>query len=792
MKLKSLPKDLEETYARILTDIPEDYHEDALTALKWLTFSGRPLMLDELVEALLLSPSRQPAYNPENRLSDPYDIMQILPGLVSISTNTKLSKEEIRLAHFSVKEYLMSETIRHGPTSYFGTDLIAASQFLTEACLAYVLHYTTAKERINSAEDLNSFPLLYYACRYWYVHVKVIMDEGQLLSDSRASTNLLSMQLLESDSARRSWLMVHRPDMVKKKPFPSYVYPNELGSALYYTACLGFIDAVKGLIDHEQPCNRARVVNALGGCYGLPLCAAAASGHVDICRSLIQHGADIEKEGSAHKHRGTGTALGLAARFGRETTVKMLLENGANVEGNSSFYHGPAICAAAYNGHEHVVRLLLENGANVNGQGQDGKTSLHGAARGGHLGVVKVLLEHHADIEERNKYEETPLIRAAINDQAEMVGFLIEHNANIEAEDHQGFTALHRAVRHGRSAAFAMLLEKGAHLVTRGANGETLLHSAVTEDRIDMLRILLDLGMDLESQDHEGSTPLHEAASYDKESALLLLLDKGANMQSRDQKNQTPLHEAASKGNVSAMRTLISRGADLEAEDEYNRTPLHLAVMGGRENAARLLVSLGVNIEAPSSSGETPLFAAFYAPKNAESLVRLLLDNGASIEARTTGAPGFLGWTVLHTQRFGQFLQGILVLSSTEMAVSGPAEAQISDIELPDNGKLVRMLLDKGADVNATDARGFTPLGLVAGLGSQNTNVTEILKGNGGVVGKEMSDEEYSGHYIDSVRAWARILLHESRGNYALVADRTLFVRDVHRLHRSTAAMTSE
>ena len=728
-KLKSLPKDLEETYARILTEIHEDYREDALTALKWLTFSERPLMLDELVEALLLSPSRQPAYNPDYRLSNPHDIMQILPGLVSISTNTKCSREEIRLAHFSVKEYLMSEKLRREPTSYFGTDLTAASQFLTEACLAYILHYTTAKERTNSAEDLRLFPLLYYACRYWYVHMKVIMDEGQLLSDSPASTNLLSMQLLQSKSARRIWLMVHRPDMIKKKPFTSYVHPNELGSALYYTAYLGFTDAVKGLIDHEQPCNRAQIVNTLGGCYGLSLCAAAATGHVDICRILIQHGADIEKEGSDYKHRGSGTALGLAARFGRENTVKMLLENGANVEGNSGFYHGPAICAAAYNGHEHMVRLLLENGANVNGHGPDGKTSLHGAARGGHLGVVKVLLEHNADIEVRNRYNETPLIRAAINDQAEMVGFLIEQDANIESEDRQGLTALHRTVRHGRSAAFAMLLEKGAHLGTRDVNGETLLHSAVTRDGIDMLRILLGLGVDLESQDHEGLTPLHEAASYDKESALLVLLDKGANPQSKDNYGQTPLHKAASKGNVSAMRTLISRGADLEAKEEYDHTPLHLAVMRGRENAVRLLLSLGVNIEAPNSSGETPLFTAVYARKTSKNLVRLLLDNGASMEARTTGPPAFFeGWTVLH-----------------RAAIAG-------------DGNLVRMFLDKGLDVNATDATGLTPLGLAAACGLKDSDAIEELKRNGGAVGKEMSMEEYSRIFGDDALAWVKKL----------------------------------
>ena len=670
-------------------------------------------MLDELVEALLLSPSRQPAYDPEYRLSDPYDIMQILPGLVSISTNTKLSREEIRLAHFSVKEYLMSEKIQCEPTSYFGTNLVAANQFLAEACLVYILHSTTAKECTNSAEDLRLFPLLYYACRYWYVHMKAMMDERQLLSDSRASTKVLSTQLFQSDSAMRRWLIVHRPDMWKKKPFSSHVHPNELGSALYYAAYLGFRDAVRDLIDHEQPHNRARSVNSLGGCYGRPLCAAAATGHTDICEILIQHGADLEK-GVSDKHRGTGTPLGLAARFGRETTARLLIENGADVEGNSSFYHGPAICAAAYNGHEHIVRLLLEHGANVDGQGPDSKTSLHGAARGGHLGVVKVLLEHNADIEARNKYKETPLIRAAINDQTEVTEFLIKQDAKIEAEDHQGFTALHRTVRHGRSAAFAILLKKGAHLGTRGATGETLLHSAVTGDNKEMLDNLLSLGADLESQDYEGLTPLHLAASCDKESTPLVLLDKGANLQSKDKNGQTPLHKAALKGNVNVMRTLISKGADLEAEDQYNNRPLHLAAMGGKENAVRLLLYHDVNIEAPNSSGETPLFQAiFNTRKPLENLVRLLLENGASIEARVTGPPDCLkGWTVLHAAAFAG------------------------------NGNVVRMLLAKGADVNATDARGITPLGMAAARNAKDSDIIKELEQNGGVVGKEMEYRE--------------------------------------------------
>ena len=235
-----MPRDLEETYARIITEIQEDYRQDALTALKWLTFSGRPLMLLELVEALLLAPRRQPAFNAEDRLSDPHDIMHILPGLVSISFNKTFNLEEIRLAHFSVKEYMTSESIGLGPAAYFGTTFLAAHQFILESCIAYILHYVSAVERMNTVEDLRSFPLLRYACRYWYLHMKDIIDEDHLFLDHHPSTLTLLMQLLRSEAAMRSWRLVHRPDMLGYKPFRRSIHADEGGSSLYYMACLGF------------------------------------------------------------------------------------------------------------------------------------------------------------------------------------------------------------------------------------------------------------------------------------------------------------------------------------------------------------------------------------------------------------------------------------------------------------------------------------------------------------------------------------------------------------------------
>ena len=210
-KLKSLPKDLEETYARILLNIHEEYFEDAYTALRWLCYAERPLHLEELVEALLIVPGRDPPFNPEDRLSDPHGVLQILPGLVSVSANAETQTEEIRLAHFSVKEYLVGNRIMAGPTGAFGTTEVNAHQFITESCLVYILEYDQALDRSNSAKDLETFPLLEYACRFWYVHKRAFVSDDKTPTSRQANADGLLMQLLLSDSRTMDWLQVHRP-----------------------------------------------------------------------------------------------------------------------------------------------------------------------------------------------------------------------------------------------------------------------------------------------------------------------------------------------------------------------------------------------------------------------------------------------------------------------------------------------------------------------------------------------------------------------------------------------------
>lgn len=104
--------------------------------------------------------------------------------------------------------------------------------------------------------------------------------------------------------------------------------------------------------------------------------------------------------------------------------------------------HSPTlIIPAASNGQEAAVRILLDEGANIEVSDDYGNTPLILAARHGHEAVVRLLLEKGANIEAKDKYGSSPLISAACMGRKAVVGTLLEMGANTEAENNHGRTA---------------------------------------------------------------------------------------------------------------------------------------------------------------------------------------------------------------------------------------------------------------------------------------------------------------------------------------------------------------
>ena len=124
-KLVSLPKDLDETYARILDSIDEDNQQDTLKILQWLTCSARLLRLEEVAEVITIDIKESPRFDPEKRYPEPQDIWTICSSLISLQeealkdTGTGNPRVIVQLAHFSVKEYLILLRIQKGRVKYY-------------------------------------------------------------------------------------------------------------------------------------------------------------------------------------------------------------------------------------------------------------------------------------------------------------------------------------------------------------------------------------------------------------------------------------------------------------------------------------------------------------------------------------------------------------------------------------------------------------------------------------------------------------------------------------------------
>ena len=92
-----------------------------------------------------------------------------------------------------------------------------------------------------------------------------------------------------------------------------------------------------------------------------------------------------------------------------------------------------------------------------------------------------------------------------------------------------------------------------------------------------------------------------------------VLLDRGATANSKDNLGRTPLHLVA-KGSsdighdgVGVTKLLLEHGADINAQDKHNTTPLHLASYFGKDEILCALLDCGANASAKDVLSQTPL-----------------------------------------------------------------------------------------------------------------------------------------------------------------------------------------
>lgn len=476
--LRTLPNDLNETYDRILLNIPNPRVPNAIKLLQLLTFSKRPLRLEEVIDAVATDPDAEPPFDAENRVTPSDAIIGYCSSLVKITTASKetfadtadeglygmqsllkapwklssANKEEeespmIQLAHFSVRQYLLLNR-RENPYSLHFEEQ-TGNAVITQI---YLLYLWTAGKLPRAHLWRSYYPLAGLAARYWLEHARISGESVELSS-------LWTGKLFADHEFVQYWLSIYRPD--------GYMSPDRLPTApaLYYASLAGLYHTVKRLLDTS-----VRMVSTDNG-YSDALQAACTSGSMETVGLLLGSGAVVDFKGDHHHN-----AIYKAAATGNVQLMHLLLSHGAH--GNAKNLEiGFPMHVAAEKGNSAIIQMLVEYGADVNVRRHSadvdfrrrrGEFVLHIAALSGRTDIIKMLLDLHAMIDVRDEVKRTALHKAAYHGCIKTVKVLLEHGADIDALDFLGHTALHDALSKGHIDVVNLLLQHGADFNASG------------------------------------------------------------------------------------------------------------------------------------------------------------------------------------------------------------------------------------------------------------------------------------------------------------------------------------
>lgn len=239
----------------------------------------RPMTIIELSEAAILEDS-DTTLNQDSRLHRPEVILEICHGFLEYDVSSK----EVKLAHPSVRDYLLSEFARNDGDSFFSFRADLGNQALMHRCLTYLMFDDfksgVAPSPVSVAFRHRDFPLLEYATLYWGIHASFATKSEWSLAERFFST-----RALPRGGNFGAWVSCLIPDCS-----PDQVMNTE---PLYYAASFGIVPMVRTLlsgsvsIDLERP----------GGRFGsTPLQVACFRRRREVAEILVAAGADFCSE----------------------------------------------------------------------------------------------------------------------------------------------------------------------------------------------------------------------------------------------------------------------------------------------------------------------------------------------------------------------------------------------------------------------------------------------------------------------------------------------------------------
>ncbi|KAI1384071.1 ankyrin repeat-containing domain protein [Hypoxylon trugodes] len=454
-------------------------------------------------------------------------------------------------------------------------------------------------------------------------------------------------------------------------------------------------------------------------------------------RQVFYHGQNITGSGVAnqkgHRDRLGGWAqLQHAFRNHALCLIDVLLERGVDLNRRTKDGWTPLTHAAKYDDLSSLNRLLTRqpNPADVNLRDGDEKSPLWWAVYWKNISAIQLLAEHGADVDGVCMNESTPLLEAVTEQYDDIVQLLIRLNADVNKEVGNGSTLLIEATKLQSHSIACALLNAGADPDKRDStNKSALLYAIEKRDRALAWLLVVKTGP-IAIPNKNIQDALELVISRDDPSMAWLLCEHGASPSATSDKSITFLHQAARRGKYKTAQFLIEHGVDIDTMDATGSTPLHYAVLNRKNDITNLLASRlsrlsgAQSLDICNADGDTALILATL--KRRHAAMQTLLQYGASCNFADPG-----GMTALHNAASRGFNQEVDLLLNEKFG--GNPNIVDNDCFTPlhhaINGgnadmEVVRALMRAGANIEAQDKDGRTPLMLATQLGHE-----ELVRG---------------------------------------------------------------
>ena len=257
--------------------------------------------------------------------------------------------------------------------------------------------------------------------------------------------------------------------------------------------------------------------------------------------------------------------------------------NKISVNATDNSNQTPLMYACCDGGRLDNIKMLIQNGADIQASSSDGSTVLHLASRNSNQEVVEFLLKlNEISVNATDNFNQTPLMDACCDGgRLDNIKMLIRNGADIQASSSNGSTVLHLASELSNQEVVEFLLKLNEISVnaTDNSNQTPLMHACYDGGRLGNIKMLIRNGADIQASSSDGSTVLHFASAFSNQEIVEFLLKVNKiSVNATSNSNQTPLmHACYNGGRLDNIKMLIQNDADIQASSSNGSTVLHFA-----------------------------------------------------------------------------------------------------------------------------------------------------------------------------------------------------------------------